>query len=123
MQNDEDKRLPKAVYVPFWVSDDCATVGLRLLKLFEAEPAEEDRREMMDCYIDFLYWRDLYPRDDISELHDCRTPAELVWATVSLANRRIDDLMAMFPDLHGHPEPDQLVKKLIPSLEAFLDIE
>ena len=78
---------------------------------------------MMGCYIDFLYWRDLYPEEDISDLHDFRTPPELVWATVSLANSRIDDLMAMFPDLHGHQEPEKLVKKLIPSLAAFLGIE
>ena len=123
LSNDGNQTLPKVEYVPFWVGDYCATVGLRLLDLFRAEPTDEDRREMMDCYIDFLYWRDLYPHEEISDLHDLKTPAELVWATVSLANRRIDDLMEMFPDLHGHPEPGKLVRKLIPSLEAFLGIE
>ena len=78
---------------------------------------------MMDRYIDFLYFRDLYPPEEISGLHDFKTPAELVWATVSLANRRIDDLMEMFPGLYRHPEPEKLVKKLIPSLEEFLGIE
>ena len=78
---------------------------------------------MMYQWINFLYWRDLYPKEEIEDLHDLRTPAELVWATVSLANPRIDELMAMFPDLNDHQEPWQLIKKLIPSLEAFLDIE
>ena len=124
---DRHQPLPTVEHVPFGVSlsdgiGTIETVGLRLLDLFRAEPTDKGRREMMYQWINFLYWRDLYPKKEIEDLHDLRTPAELVWATVSLANPRIDDLMAMFPDLNGHHEPWQLVKKLIPSLETFLDI-
>lgn len=123
----QNQPLAMVEHIPFWVSSSdgigkTETVGLRLLDLFRAVPTDEVRLEMMDHWINFLYWYDLYPKDDIDDLHDLRTPDELVWATVSLANSRIDDLMAMFPELDGHPEPQQLVRKLIPDLETFLDL-
>ena len=120
--NDGNQTFTTVEYIPFWVGDSCETVGRRLIDLFKAEPTNEDRREMMDLYIDFLYYRDLYPHEEINDLHYLRTPAELVWATVSFANRRIDDLMAMFPGLYNHPEPERLIEKLIPDLETFLGV-
>ena len=93
-------------------------LAIRVLELFDAEDTDDDRREMMDHWINFLYWRDLYPKEAIDDLHGLQTPAELVRATISLANQRIDDLMLQFPELGIHPE--NVVRQLIPSLEELL---
>lgn len=102
--------------IPYQELSDQEKLNLRLQDLL----SRGNSPEAMEMWVDALEAShgDLYPLEEIQDLRELRSPAQLAHRTLSQANPRLDWVLSRFPTLR--PYPRKVVDRMIPDLETLL---